>query len=158
MDGRGAERGAGCGAAIATAAGALEASRTEATLYRRLRDCYERLQVLVGERRHEEIVQQARAAEDLVAELRRVAAVLGPVRTAPATMFDAAATARLRETWAESARWLRSAIERRDDVLKALGLAQAATQQDLAALGRGRMALGRYHSPAGLPQLQCRRV
>jgi hypothetical protein len=53
---------------------------------------------------------------------------------------------------------LRSAIERRDDVLKALGLAQAATQQDLAALGRGRMALGRYHSPAGLPQLQCRRV
>jgi hypothetical protein len=146
------------GAAIATAADALEASRTETALYRRLHDCYERLQGLVRERRREEIVQHTRATEDLVAELRWVAAVLGPVRTAPAAMFDSAVTARLHEAWAESAGWLRSAIARRDEVLEALGVAQTETQQDLAALGVGRMALGRYHSPAGLPRLQCRRV
>jgi hypothetical protein len=158
MGGGRGEQAAGSGAAIATAADALEASRTEAALYRRLHDCYEQLQQLVRERRQEEIAQQTRAAEDVVAELRRVAAVLGPLRAEPAAVFDPATVARLREAWAESAGWLQSTIERRDDLLEALGIAQGETRQDLAALGAGRMALGRYHSPAGPPRLQCRRV
>jgi hypothetical protein len=122
------------------------ASEAERALYAELRRTYERIYDLMRTPAHAEISSEVERSETLLANARRLAAVVEPARRLAA---DAGLAHGIGEIWAETAASLGEILRLREMVLGALRSAMDETRRSLVRVGLGRSALAGYRAATG---------
>jgi hypothetical protein len=125
---------------------------------RELRDAYRRLCVVAVQGQHDQLWEEVGRTEALVADLRRMTAGSERPQDAPSTRRpgeeDGSAV-----SWSQLEELLSEVVEMQRQVLQLLGGAVAEKQAELARLGHGSRALGRYRIlRSSSPRLQSSRI
>jgi hypothetical protein len=131
-------------------------ARQQKALYEELRDTYERVYVLAGERQYDRLAEEVGRTQTLVDDARRMASALELAQSV--TTRESRPGERSRAVWPDIERLLMDVLRMRERVLEALGAAAEETQTALARLGHSHAALGRYRiTRSTAPRLQsCR--
>ena len=128
-------------------------ARQQRALYEELRDTYEQVCLLAGERQYDRLAEEVGRTQMLVDDVRRVASAVEPGRSVATR--ESGPGERSRAVWSDMEGLLKDLLRMRERALEALGGAAGETRSALARLSHSQAALGRYRIPRSTsPRLQ----